>query len=97
MDNYNYPEGSDTPNAPWNEKEPMTKVCPECEGVQEQLSGCCGARIDSDILICSDCRDHSTIYVCEECSGDGEVEMTHEEVAEHEANVRCMKQHGFVP
>jgi len=32
MDNYNYPEGSDTPNAPWNEEEPMTRACLDCDG-----------------------------------------------------------------
>jgi len=76
----NIPAGADRPDAPFNEKEPRMKECPECGGQQEKLSECCGAKIDSDVLICSDCKDHSSIYVCEECSGEGEVEMTADEI-----------------
>lgn len=53
---------------------PKMKICPDCLGNDEILSSCCGARIDSDILICMECRDHSDIAVCETCDGEGEVE-----------------------
>lgn len=49
-------------------------VCPECNGEQENLSVCCGARINSDVLICYECKDHSDIAVCDTCNGDGIVE-----------------------
>jgi len=50
---------------------PEEERCPECEGEAGQVSECCGAAIDSDILICSDCKDHSEIEVCETCNGEG--------------------------
>ena len=50
------------------------KVCPDCNGDDEPLSECCGARIDTDILICYECRDHSEVAVCETCDGTGEVD-----------------------
>lgn len=53
--------------------EPRTKVCPECAGVMSELSACCGAPMDSDILICSDCKEHSDFYECDTCNGTGEV------------------------
>lgn len=49
------------------------KECPDCGGEMEQVSECCGASIDSDILICSDCKEHSDIAVCETCNGEGVV------------------------
>lgn len=52
---------------------PEMKVCPDCNGNMEELSACCGAPIDSDILICSDCKDHSDIVQCETCNGTGEI------------------------
>ncbi len=39
----NYPPGSDTPDAPWNTKEPSTKTCEECDGTgidTEKLDEC---------------------------------------------------------
>ena len=97
MDNYNYPAGSDTPNAPWNEKEPAFKVCPDCEGVSQELSDCCGARMNSDFMMCSDCKDHCGIQVCETCDGEGQVVMTAAEVREQELNIKCVKKYGFLP
>lgn len=35
-----------------------------CDGYK--LSNCCGAFIDSDIPICSDCKEHAT-NECSEC------------------------------
>ena len=44
------------------------------------VSNCCNAWIDTDILICSDCKEHADAIdldlLCEMC---GEVEMTEEE------------------
>ena len=107
MDNYNYPAGSDTPNAPWNEKEPMMKKCEDCdgEGIIEGISSCCGAEPSGngdndsrDYGVCPDCGDHCEYeQKCETCSGSGEIQMSAEEVKEHESNVACMKKHGFVP
>lgn len=54
-------------------------VCPDCEGQQEQMSECCGALIDSYILICSQCKEHSDISVCETCNGTGEIEQPNNE------------------
>jgi hypothetical protein len=31
----------------------------------EPLSNCCGAPIDTDILICTDCKEHSDIDKCD--------------------------------
>lgn len=56
-------------------KKTKMKTCPDCLGTKEILSSCCGAKIDEDYLICSDCKDHSDVAVCETCDGDGEVEM----------------------
>ena len=54
-------------------KENELIVCPDCEGDFEQVSECCGARMDSDIMICSDCKEHSDFAVCETCGGDGKI------------------------
>lgn len=44
------------------------------------LSKCCNAKVDTDIMVCSDCRDHlgdEDIYdedeLCETCGGEGEI------------------------
>lgn len=50
-----------------------TTVCPDCGGDPDIVSACCGASIDTDILICSDCKEHSEIAVCETCEGRGTV------------------------
>lgn len=45
--------------------------CEECGGIEVRpTSSCCGASIDSDILICHDCREHSEISVCETCGNN---------------------------
>lgn len=49
------------------------KDCPECEGDMEPMSACCGASIDTDILICRDCKEHSELAVCETCNGLGKI------------------------
>lgn len=38
MDNYNYPMGSDTPDAPWNQKEPKTSRATTAKGVFDVVS-----------------------------------------------------------
>lgn len=50
------------------------KVCPDCEGDMETMSNCCGAKIDTDMLICYDCKEHSDVAICETCNGEGEVD-----------------------
>lgn len=55
--------------------EPEYKVCPDCNGDPEQMSECCYAPIDSDILVCSECKEHSSIAVCETCGGEGRIEI----------------------
>ena len=70
---------SDTFNA---EEKPRMMVCPECNGDSEELSDCCGAPMNTDIMMCSDCKDHCGISVCDYCDGKGEVEMTVEDIAE---------------
>jgi len=47
-------------------------VCPDCLGDFPVISECCGAPIDTDILICSDCKEHSDLAVCETCNGTGQ-------------------------
>lgn len=49
------------------------KACPDCEGDFPKMSACCGAYIDSDILICGSCREHSELAVCETCNNSGRV------------------------
>ena len=53
--------------------------CPECEGVSPE-SECCGAAIDTDILICSDCNEHAAISECETCDGDKRIPMTFQDI-----------------
>lgn len=71
-----------------NYKETPTKVCPDCEGNDERLSICCGANIDSDHLICYECREHSDIAECETCDGTGIVEIDEDEEAENQADLK---------
>lgn len=70
MNASNYPPGSDNSSAPWNERnEPE---CTTCEGTgKTNVSDCCGAMMDSDILICSDCKEHADCEDCEDCKGTG--------------------------
>tara|TARA_R110000851_G_scaffold215339_1_gene368124 strand:- start:868 stop:1161 length:294 start_codon:yes stop_codon:yes gene_type:complete len=45
-----------------NRKYEDTDVCEECIDELDEMSKysyCCSASIDSDILICTDCKDHS--------------------------------------
>jgi len=51
--------------------------CPECEGTGEVLlSDCCGAEIDSDIMVCTKCKEHCGCSVCDECNGTGHINLT---------------------
>jgi len=53
---------------------PEHKECSECEGKGHfQLSNCCGAQCDSDMLICYECKEHCDLQECEECDGTGTV------------------------
>lgn len=49
--------------------------CPECEGLGhfEDTSNCCDAPMDSDIMICSKCKEHADFQECGECNGTGEI------------------------
>ncbi len=50
--------------------------CTDCEGSGKyELSQCCGASYDSDIMICSDCKEHigEDDLKCETCNGSGKV------------------------
>lgn len=75
MDNYNYPAGSDTKDAPWNQVDPPE--CQECEGTGKVYFSCCGDDMrgrlgESDI--CPTCKEHcgDEGEDCEECKGTGE-------------------------
>lgn len=59
-DNWNYPEGADGPDAPWNQPDPVP--CPECEGT--------GKIIDTDEPLDSEDRE----WTCSVCDGLGEVD-----------------------
>jgi hypothetical protein len=50
------------------------KICPDCEGSEDIVSDCCGASIDSDMLICYECKEHSDIAVCNTCDGEGVID-----------------------
>lgn len=52
---------------------PDLVTCPDCEGDFPRLSSCCGASMDSDIMICSDCKEHSDFGECETCEGKGTI------------------------
>ena len=65
----------DTPqcgNCGCNSKYDDMDVCYECSDELDEMSKysyCCSASIDSDILICTDCKDHSETALdsyCEE-------------------------------
>ena len=73
MNNYDYPLGSDTPDAPWNQVNEPTKNCPICLGSGHICSEC-----NDDSLLC-EC-DGKNMEDCQECNGTGEVFMTEEEI-----------------
>jgi DnaJ-class molecular chaperone len=51
-----------------------TIECEDCDGTGTvPLSNCCGADVDTDILICSDCKEHCDISECDTCAGNGYV------------------------
>lgn len=52
------------------DERPDCEYC-EGEGIIKTESNCCGARMDSDIKICSKCKEHADHYICEECDGTG--------------------------
>jgi hypothetical protein len=72
----------DEPQTP----EPIFVDCPDCKGETEELSICCGAMIDSDMLICYECKEHSDIAVCETCDGTGSIEIDREDLREDAAD-----------
>ena len=54
-----------------NEKE---VPCPDCNGdYMGDISACCGSWMDSDIMICSSCREHADCMECETCSCNGSI------------------------
>lgn len=68
-----------------NHVEPKYKECPDCDGRGHfHISECCGADIDDDTKICHNCKEHSDFDRCETCDGDGQVEMTYEEICQEE-------------
>lgn len=53
------------------------KECKDCEGTgKAELSPCCGAGYDSDMLMCYECHEHlgDEDIECENCNGTGEIE-----------------------
>ena len=53
--------------------------CPDCDGTGKiQQSNCCGASVDSDILICSDCKEHCELDECSRCEGTGNLNVERE-------------------
>lgn len=51
--------------------------CEDCEGDGKlELSNCCGAVMDIDTLMCSECYDHCDQCECETCDGTGQVSGT---------------------
>jgi len=47
------------------------EICEECGGTNNSpTSSCCGASIDTDMLICYDCREHADIALCETCGNN---------------------------
>lgn len=62
----NYPPGAENdPRAPYNQKDPETKKCEECNG--------------TGYLECSECGTHSAIE-CDDCEGTGEIEIDDEDL-----------------
>lgn len=47
-----------------NPAKAMNTHCIDCDGCR--LSDCCNAPIDTDILICSDCKEHCGT-MCDDC------------------------------
>jgi len=62
-----------TPDRQINPDEPIE--CEYCEGLgyHADTSNCCDAPMDSDIMICSKCREHADFQECIECDGTGTV------------------------
>jgi RecJ-like exonuclease len=52
----------------------LYRECTECEGTgYSLLSNCCGAFFDTDIRICSECKEHIGDNDCTECNGQGKI------------------------
>lgn len=64
---------------PWNDHDPLTQDCPDCDGdgyLQE--SSCCNAEIIfSDI--CSLCGENCDCAECERCEGTGQIPIEPDE------------------
>ena len=68
---YQDPDGRNGTTTPL---EPVYEVCPDCGGEMDAMSECCGAKIDTDMMMCYDCKEHSDLAVCETCNGKGKVQ-----------------------
>lgn len=66
----NFPPQLSTDSRFLNEKE---IICPDCNDKMMDISECCGAKIDSDYLVCYKCKEHSDIAICETCLGKGTI------------------------
>lgn len=54
---------------------PEHKDCPFCEGTGKSgTSSCCGAELNSDMMICYECKDHCDEDECSECDGTGTID-----------------------
>ena len=50
------------------------KTCPDCNGdYMGDISDCCGSWMDTDIMVCSNCRDHCEPMICDTCGGKGTI------------------------
>lgn len=91
--NYNYPLGADTPDAPWNEKEPDMIECEECNGkgyhwfaydIETDEETECSEEAWKALPETEDAAGEEHCIrgekvTCEECDGDGEVEYEYDE------------------
>ena len=49
-------------------KQDEETLCPECGGDGlEPMSDCCGAKVDTDMMLCHECHDHCELATCETC------------------------------
>ena len=91
MNNFDYPLGSDDSDAPWNEEDGPMKECSACEGKGGQCRRC-GTPLNQMLKerCCGVCLPSGTCegwVACNVCLGEGEVEMTSDEIQD-EINYR---------
>ncbi len=87
MDDYNFPQGSDTPSAPWNQKDIELLPCQTCEGSGKTYWSCCNIDMKDkypEISRCPECGEAFQPEVCDTCNGTGEEteEHYHERMAD---------------